>query len=706
MMCALAAGGAVADRVASVDPFIGTGGHGHVFIGANVPFGLVQLGPSQPVKGWDWCSGYHYSDSVMRGFSHTHLSGTGIGDLGDVLVLPANRRGVRSVSFSHANEKASPGFYAVNLPDAGVNVELTATRRTGWHRYTFAPSDSAFLRLDLLYGIGWDNPRQTRILEVNDSTVAGYRCSHGWADDQRIYFVARFSRPAVNAELSDTVATFAFAPSARPLLVKVGISAVDLAGARANLKAEGQGWDFDAVAADARKDWNDNLGRIDARFDNPRDERIFYTALFHTMTAPSVFNDVDGTYCGADRRRHRRAGNTYTTLSLWDTYRAAHPLYTLILPEMQQDLAQTFIDICDQQGKLPVWHLHGNETNCMVGNPGIIVLADLTLKGLAPDTMRAFEAMRKSAELDERGLADMKKLGYVAYDGTETKESVAKGLEYAIADAGIAEVARRLGLDDEARKFERRSEAFKRYYDPATGFMRALDSKGNFRSEKLNPFLTNHREDDYCEGTAWQYAWLVPQAPRKLIALHSSPERFTQMLDSLFIVEGDMGEGASPDVSGLIGQYAHGNEPGHHTIYLYNYAGRPDKAAPLLRKVMTELYTDAPDGLCGNEDVGQMSAWYILSAIGLYQVEPSGGKFVIGSPLVSEADVKVGQGRTFRIVAQGNSPRNIYVQGAALNGKPLNRSWLSYDEIMQGGTLTLTMGPEPSRFGTSPDELP
>ena len=693
-----------------VDPFIGTGGHGHVFLGANVPFGMVQLGPSQAVKGWDWCSGYHYSDSILLGFSHTHLSGTGIGDLGDILFLPVTSEGTDSSAFSHANEVCRPGYYKVLLDDSGVTAELTATTRTGFHRYTFPENaDSMLVKVNLAYGIGWDRPTDMQLNVENDSTISGYRYSSGWANDQKIYFYAQFSQPFTGYTQTDATTTLAFAPSQTPLLAKVGISPVSVANAKANLEAENGGWDFDGIAKQANDAWNAQLSKVDVQTDNMADKRNFCTALYHTMFAPAVFSDVNGEYRGADGEVHKGdpQSTNYTIFSLWDTYRAAHPLSTLIHPELQADYATTFTNIYREQGKLPVWHLHGNETDCMVGNPGVIVLGDLLMKGFVQDTTLAYEAMKNSVMLDERMLGALKQYGYIPYDAPGSEESVAKGMEYAIADNAVALAAALVGNEADSAYFTERANSYRHYFDPATRFMRGKSMAGSFREGEFDPYATSHRADDYCEGNGWQYVWLVPQNPHGLIELFGSDEQFVAKLDSLFTADSTLGEGASPDISGLIGQYAHGNEPSHHTVYLYNYAGQPAKAAPLLRQIMTELYNNDIDGLCGNEDVGQMSAWYVLSSMGLYQVEPTGGKFVFGSPMFKEATVNVGNGKEFTIRAIDNSPENIYIQSVTLNGQPYDKSYIDYKDIVKGGELEFTMGSTPSdTFGTAPEARP
>ena len=690
-----------------VNPWIGTGGHGHVFLGANVPFGLVQLGPTEHNQGWDWCSGYHISDSVLVGFGHTHLSGTGIGDLGDIGFLPVSHCCATETKFSHANETVRPGYYAIRLQDPNVFVELTATQRVGFHRYTFgADMNKAMLRIDLKQGIGWDNWRKSEIKLENPTMVTGFRQSVGWARNQYVYFAAEFSTPVtIKKQVGDSIMVLTIADVSQPVMVKCALSAVSVEDAKANLKAELPGWNFRETVAEADKVWNDELGKITVDTEDDEVRTIFYTALFHTMTAPSVFSDVTGNYRGADGKVYKGDFTNYTTFSLWDTYRAAHPLMTLIHPEKQKNMAETFLHIFEQQGKLPVWHLMGNETDCMVGNPGAVALADMVLKGFVDDKEAAFRAMKTSAMLDERSMDLLKQYGYLPYDKDSTFQTVAKGLEYALADDCIAKVAKLLGKKNDYKYFYNRSRGYKHYFDPKTKFMRGRGSDGSFH-EPFNPFKSVHTADDYTEGNAWQYTWLVPHDVHGLASLFGSEQRFIEKLDSLFIVSGDMGAEASPDISGLIGSYAHGNEPSHHIIYMYNYMGQPWKAAKLLRQTMKEMYFNDYDGLSGNEDVGQMSAWYVLSSVGLYQVEPAGGKYIIGSPLFDEAQINVGNGRTFTIRARNNSQENIYVQSAKLNGKPYSKTYLMFQDIVRGGTLELEMGSEPSAWGTQTKNRP
>lgn len=695
------------DYTQYVNPFIGTGGHGHVFLGANVPFGNIQAGPTQKKQGWDWCSGYHYSDSTVIGFGQMHLSGTGIGDLGDVSLLPMTNPSQREVKFSHRAEYVRPGYYSVMLA-SGIRVELTATQRVAFHRYSFpADATKGYIALNLAQGIGWDKMTSCKFKQESDKTITGFRMSEGWAKDQRVYFVAEFSEPVKLEENErDTIGIFSVASTNQPLLVKVGISAVSVENARENLQQELPGWNFASVVSKANADWNCELSKIAIKTQDERAKRIFYTALYHTMIAPSVFSDVNGEYRGADGKTHKGDFTDYTTFSLWDTYRAAFPLMTLIQPEMQRDLAETMLHIFKQQGKLPVWHLMGNETDCMVGNPGIPVLVDIALKGFNVDKKAVFEAVKASAMRDERGMGLLKKYGYIPCDLDPEKETVAKGLEYALADACIAKLAKQLGKTEDYKYFYKRSQSYRDFYfDKQTKFMRGVTSDHKFR-EPFDPFSTVHRQDDYTEGNAWQYVWLVPHDVHGLVAAFGGEKPFVSKLDSLFIVNGDMGAEASPDITGLIGQYAHGNEPSHHILYMYNYVGQPWKGADKIRYVLANLYHDDFDGLSGNEDVGQMSAWYILSSVGFYQVDPAGGRYVFGSPLFDEATLNVGNGKTFRVVAHNNSSENKYIQSAKLNGKPYTRSYIDFKDIVRGGTLEFVMGNKPSQFGVKPSDRP
>ncbi|NDV77961.1 GH92 family glycosyl hydrolase [Dysgonomonas sp. 511] len=715
-----------------VDPYIGTGDHGHVFLGANVPFGLVQLGPTNITEGWDWVSGYHISDSTIWGFTHMHLNGTGIGDLCDIALMPVvgnatlgkgvikdPNSGMYSF-FDRNTEKVKAGYYAVHLDRYNVDVELTATKRVGFHKYIFPESTESKVVIDLKSKINWDEPVETYLVQENDSTISGYRYSKGWANDQRVFFTARFSKPMKKFIVSEgqdvkegielkAVGVIGQAlfdtKDKEELYIKVALSPVSIENAKMNMQEELPGWDFQQTIADADKAWNEELNKIVIDVDDDAVRRTFYTALYHTMIAPSEFCDVDGDYRGADGQMHTNGGfKNYATFSLWDTYRAAHPLMTIIHPEKMSDIINTMLTIYKQQGKLPVWHLVGCETDCMVGNPGISVVADAILKGYGGfDKKLAYEAMKKSAMLDERGIKYMKEYGYIPYEKEE--EGLSKCMEYAIADWAIAQVAKEMGHNDDYEYFLNRSKAYKYYFDKETGFMRGLSADGKFRPN-FNPFESVHRENDYTEGNAWQYTWLVPHDIQGLLDLFGSKEAFVTKLDSLFVVEGHLGDHASPDISGLIGQYAHGNEPSHHVLYMYPYIGQPWKTADKVREVLSQLYHDQPAGISGNEDVGQMSAWYILSALGFYQVEPAGGKYIFGSPIVNKASVRVKDGKTFEIVAKNNSAANKYIQSVSLNGKPYDKYYISFADIASGGTLEFVMGDKPSdSWGTTVDVL-
>ena len=708
-----------------VDPYIGTGGHGHVFLGANVPYGAVQLGPTSIPQSWDWVSGYHISDTTVIGFAHTHLNGTGIGDLSDISLMPVTgevtyARGTEDDPqsgmwsyFSRENEQVRPGYYATRLDRYGIDVELTATKRVGLHKYTFPASEDAAVVIDLENGTCWDAPVEGYLTVVNDHTVCGYRYSTGWANDQRVYFTAEFSKPFKAFELYEggedggprsgellkgqrVYGRAAFdTQEDETIFVKVAISPVSIENARLNMQYELPDWDFAQTVRRAEESWNNELNKARISTQDESVKRIFYTALYHTMVAPSEFCDVNRDYRGADGQTYQNAPFVnYTTFSLWDTYRAAQPLMTILHPEMMPDIVNTMLHIYEQQGKLPVWHLMGCETDCMVGNPGIPVVADAVLKGVGGfDREKAYEALKTSAMLPERGMDLRMQYGYIPSD--LFNESVAYDMEYALADWTVAQVAKELGKEVDYAYFLDRSKSYKHHFDKNSGFMRGTDSKGAFR-EPFSPFASTHREDDYCEGNGWQYTWLVPHDVEGLQECFGSRERFIEKLDSLFIVSSDIaGDNTSPDISGLIGQYAHGNEPSHHIVYLYTMVGQPWKTADKVREILTTLYHDQPDGLSGNEDVGQMSAWYVLSSLGFYQVEPAGGRYFFGSPLVDKAELKVRDG-VFTVVARNNSAENKYIQRVTLNGEPYDKAWIDHKEIAAGGTLEFEMGPKPA----------
>ena len=693
-----------------VDQRIGTGGHGHVFMGANVPFGLVQVGPTSIPQDWDWCSGYHESDETVIGFSHTHLSGTGIGDLFDVTVMPVvgevkyargRHNDPESGLWSYADrtqEKYAPGYYSVPLKRYGVVAEMTATSRVGLHRYTFPASDEAAIVFDLQNGGCWDRAEETSIQQESATVISGWRFSRGWANNQKVYFVAEFSRPFESLEILPN-GRYARAnyktAEGEQLMLKVALSPVSVEGAKANLAAELRGWNFEATAAKAKRAWNEELAKVKVVGDDESAKRVFYTALYHTMIAPSEFCDVNGDYRGADGEVHTNPGHkTYTTYSLWDTYRAAMPLLTILQPERMSAMVNTMLNICDEQGRLPVWHLWGCETDCMVGNPGVISVADAVVKGVeGVDMDRAFEAIKRTSMHPGRGNGERMEYGYIPVD--KMHEAVAKDMEFAIADGAAANAARALGKSDDANYFDNRSHSYRNYFDSSIGFIRGLDSKREWRVP-FDPYFSSHGNSDYCEGNAWQYTWLVPQDVDGLVECFGSREKTIEKLDSLFSVSSAItGENASPDISGLIGQYAHGNEPSHHVTYLYTMLGQPWKSADRVREVLSVLYYDREDGLSGNEDVGQMSAWYVMSAMGMYEVEPAGGRYWFGSPIFDEVTLKVAGGE-FRILAENNSAENKYIQRVWLNGAEYDLPYLEHEQLMRGGELRFEMGSEPA----------
>ena len=708
------------DLTQFVDPRIGTGGHGHVFYGANVPYGFIQLGPTSIPQSWDWVSGYHVSDSTVIGFPHTHLSGTGIGDLHDINVMPV----VGEVTYSRGDassyetglwsysdrskEVVTPGYYRTHLSRYNVDVELTATKRVGFHKYTFLGNESPAIVFDMVNGGCWDKTTEAVIRVVNDSTVSGYRYSKGWADDQRVFFRAEFSRKFDNVEfiVNDSVKEGNMAKGAQlfarvnfaagnqePVYMKVALSPTSEEGAQLNMQTELSGWDFEKTIADAKAAWNKELNKVKVYTTDEASKKIFYTSLYHTLFAPSEFCDVDGDYYGADKQMHKGEGFVnYTTFSLWDTYRAAQPLMTILHPEKMSDIINTMLHIHQQQGKLPVWHLMGCETNCMVGNPGVPVVADAILKDIKGfDPELAFKALKESSMLPERGMEHRIEYRFIPAD--KMTEAIAYDMEYAIADWTVAQAAQKLGKQEDYEYFLKRSKSYKNYFDASTGFMRGKMLDGSWRTP-FSPYASSHREDDYCEGNAWQYTWLVPHDVEGLVECFGSKEAFVNKLDSLFLANGDMGEASSPDISGLIGQYAHGNEPSHHTVYLYTLVGQPWKTADRIKEILHTMYADQPDGLSGNEDVGQMSAWYILSSFGFYQVEPAGGKFVFGYPNFDKVEITVPAGK-FVIERENKGQQNNYIQGIVLNGTEYKKPWIEYADIMKGGELKFLMGDEP-----------
>jgi predicted alpha-1,2-mannosidase len=715
-----------------VDPLIGSGGHGHVFVGANVPFGAVQAGPDNIFKGWDWCSGYHYADSLIIGFAQTHLSGTGIGDLGDVLIMPyigaiklskgseENPFSGYCSKFSHDNEKVKPGFYSVKL-DNGVAVELTASERAGYHRYHFPSNSNAHIIIDLKEGIN-DQSTDTYIEQTNATTFKGYRFSKGWAKDQRLFFAIKISKPVTDFKVySDTALVngsngkgdaikglISFKHFSGDVDLKVGISPVSSDNALANINAEIPAWNFDEIAKKADQKWNDELSKIKIETSDAVNKKIFYTALYHTMIDPTLYNDDSGDYLGTDKKVCLHAPfNNYTVFSLWDTYRALNPLYTIIQPERVNDIIQSFLAIYKQQKKLPIWHLEGCETNTMPGLSSVQVLAEAFLKGFKGyDTTLAFEAVKNSMNRNERGSKFDKVFHYIPSDSM--KESVASALEYAVSSASVALMEKESGHTEDYNYFTKRYHNYQLYYDSSVGFMRGKLANGEWNpvfnpSQSSRPYI-----NDYSEGNAWQYLWLVPEDFEGLIGLLGSDEKFNTKLDSLFVIQSAPDPNAPPDIAGLIGQYAHGDEPSHATIYLYPYSGEQWKTAEKARFIMKNLYKDnTEEGMSGNDDCGQMSAWYILSSLGFYPVFPANGAYVFGSPLFDKASIRLPGNKTFTVEAVNNSTENKYIQKTDLNGLPYNKTFILYNDIMKGGTLKFTMGSKPNyNYGADKNDRP
>ena len=719
------------DYTAYVDPYIGSGEHGHVFVGANVPFGAVQVGPQNIFKGWDWCSGYHYSDSIIIGFSHTHLSGTGCSDLGDILLMPYtgevrtlrgeqdNIKGAASSYYSHANESVEPGYYSL-LMDNGVKAELTATERVALHRYTYPAEGERRLLINLKEGIG-DVAYDTYLKKVDEYTVEGYRFSKGWSPRHKVFFTLKSEQPiaslavfnddqpAGNDELKgeSVKGVITFKSDAPTVLVKVAISSVSCENALANLQAELADWNFDGVRNEATRKWNEQLACIDIDTPDERAKKIFYTAMYHMFIAPTLYCDVNGDFRGHDDKVYtNNTWKNYSTFSLWDTYRTLHPLFTIIKPQYVPDLVNSMLSIYDQQEKLPIWPLIGGETNQMPGYSAVPVIADAYLKGITGfDAERAYQAMVASSVYEKQnGVPYVLEKGYIPCD--KVREATSIAMEYAADDWGIALMAKKMGKTDDYQTYLKRGKYYAQYFDKSINFIRPKMNDGSWRTP-YDPFRSVHSVGDFCEGNGWHYTFFVPQHPEGLIALMGGDAPFIAKLDSLFTAEGEMGAEASPDISGLIGMYAHGNEPSHHVTYLYSYAGEPWKTAEKVRFIQDEFYTDQPEGVIGNEDCGQMSAWHVMSAMGFYQVNPSNGVYVFGSPLFPKATIHLPEGKTFEIVAQNNNKENIYIQSVTLNGQPYEKSYILYEDIMKGGNLTFVMGNTPSKaFGAAPENRP
>ena len=710
------------DYTQSVNPFIGTDFTGNTYPGAQAPFGMVQLSPDNGLPGWDRISGYFYPDSTIAGFSHTHLSGTGAGDLYDLIFMPVtlpykeNPQGGLGIYslFSHNDEEASAGYYRVKLQDYNINVELTATPRCGVQRYTFPKAESMVV-LNLKKAMNWDFTMDSKIEVVDSCNIRGYRFSEGWARGQKVYFATRFSRPFKKMEITDAdiklrgeqvgtsnIARFYFdTEEGDQVVVTTAISGVSMEGAQNNLKAEAPHNDFDKYLAEAKDAWNKQLSTIEVVGGNADDRVNFYTALYHSMIAPTIYSDVDGKYYGPDKQVHQANGWTnYSTFSLWDTFRAAHPLFTYTEPARVNDMVKSFIAFFEQNGRLPVWNFWGSETDMMIGYHSVPVIVDAYLKGIGDfDAEKALEACIATANIDEyRGIGSYKKNGYIPYNVTDKYNSenwsLSRTLEYAFDDFCIAEMAKKMGKTELANEFYKRSQNYRNVYNPATNFMQPIDDKGVFQP--------NFNPDEYtahiCESNAWHYFWSVQHDIKGLIALSGGQDKFAAKLDSMFTYIPAGNEELPIFSTGMIGQYAHGNEPSHHVIYLYNKVRQPWKAQKYAAEVMHKLYFNAPAGLCGNEDCGQMSAWYVFSAMGFYPVNPVSGEYEIGTPLFPEMRLNLKNGKTFTVLAPNVSRENIYIQSVKVNGKPYDKSYITHQQIMDGATVEFVMGNQPGEI--------
>lgn len=711
-----------------VNPFIGTGGHGHTYPGATVPFGMLQVSPDNGISKWDWCSGYHYSDSITIGFSHLHLSGTGIGDLGDIRFMPINKKVNLEKTiktrddipyksrYSHAQETAETGYYSVFLKDHNIKAEVTSDLRTAFHQYTFAKNDMQSLIIDLGFAFNWDKPELTQITIEDKFTVSGYRHSTGWAKNQKVFFVAKFSKSikdfdlVSNQEYSNETSVRGTKTSAQLYLnnlgeekleVKVSLSSVSIKNAFENLVENKE--NFGTAKVKASNNWNETLSKIEVESSTDSLKTIFYTALYHAQLAPVTFSDVNGEF-RMENDSIVKAENftTYSTLSLWDTFRAQQPLLTILEPQRVAEIIHSMLRYYEHKKSLPVWTLYGNETNTMTGYHSIPVIAEAYIKGIKGfDIQKAYEAMKTTMMQDKRGLNHYKKYGYIPYSLLD--ESVTITLEFAYNDWCVAQVAKSLGKHEDYEYFIKRSNAYQYLYDKNTGFMRGKSEGGKTWREPFDPKHSAHRINaDYTEGNAWQHSWFVPHNVENFIALHGGSEIFSKRLEQLFTESSEItGDNISSDISGLIGQYAHGNEPSHHIAYLFNRAKKPWRTQFWVREILKSQYNTTPMGLSGNEDCGQMSAWYVLSSIGLYSMNPASGDYEIGSPIFEKTTITISPEKFFIIEAEHVSDKNIYIQSATLNNKVFNQTFISHQQILEGGTLRFVMGPEPNKnWGT------
>jgi len=697
-----------------VDPFIGTGGHGHTFPGATVPFGMVQLSPDNPSRGWDWTSGYHYSDSILLGFSHTHLSGTGVGDLLDILVMPfysdqpfpentENKYRRVFSKYKHEDELAEPGYYSLKYDNGNIKAELTTTERVGFHKYVFHKENTKIL-LDLGYAQNWDRPNLSRIEIIDNKTVVGFRKSMGWATNQPTYFAIEFSEPFTNSlfnnkelvegefvECKEAQAVFSLdLRTNTTVMMKVAISSASIDGAVKNLKSEIPDWDFEKVRSEASAKWETELSKIKITTSDLNSKKIFYTAMYHSFVAPYLFSDSNNEYYGANGKTQKAKNyNKYTLFSLWDTFRALHPLTTITKPEIVDDFVKSMLSFYDEYELLPTWDLLSNETNVMIGYHAVPVIYDAYKKGLTTaDPEKIFEAMKTSAMQDDFGIEHFKKYGYIPSE--LELEAVSKVLEYSYDDWCIAQMAKDLDHDEDYKYFMKRADAYKLLFDKSVGFMRGKDKDGNF-VKNFSPTHVEHRKTDYTEANAWQYTWHVLHDVKGLINLFGNEKNFIEKLDLLFTTSSEMEGEVSPDISGLIGQYAHGNEPCHHIPYLYSHTNQEWKGAEQIDQIRKTMYKAEPDGLAGNDDCGQMSSWYVFSSIGFYPLNPADGKFWFGTPQFNEAIISVNDEKKFKVVAENLSNDNIFIGSVELNGKKLNRNYITYNEIMNGGALKFSM---------------
>ena len=706
-----------------VNVFVGTGGHGHTYPGATLPFGMVQLSPDNVNEGWDWSSGYNYSDSTIAGFSHTHLSGTGIGDLCDISVMPSvgikpDTSAITSL-FSHQKEKASPGFYSVHLRDFNIDASFTTTERSGFHKYVFPASSDAMLRFDLGFRKNWDWTNDCFFKQINDTTFIGYRHSSGWAPDQKIYFAIKLSKPVKQLTLFQNKKQIAFTEArgvdvkaclqfntvnGENILMKVGLSTANTEGALQSLD-EIKGWNFDAVKQKAEDIWEKELSKIAIKANADSTKVIFYSALYHTFLAPTLFTDLNGNYRGKNGKIQTSDKPIFTTHSLWDTFRAANPLLTITQPKMIPDIMNSFLKFYDQYGLLPVWDLHFNETNTMTGYHAIPVIADAILKDIKGfDVQKAYEAMKASSMQNTRATDLYRNYGYIPHD--KQHENVTITLEYAYDDWCIAQVAKKLNKPEDVAYYIKRANFYRNLFEPITGFFRPRLSDGTWATP-FDPLRSEFQTNPYTEGNAWQHTFFVPHDVKGLKDLYPEKDGLLKKLDSLFSIDSKLTGTPVGDITGLIGQYAHGNEPSHHIAYLYNYLGEPWKTANMVRRITTEQYQNSPQGLSGNEDCGQMSAWYVFSALGFYPVNPASGEYVFGCPMINEAIIKVADDKKFTIKVANNSASNKYIQSVRINGKAYSKTFINHATLMKGGTMKIIMGSNPnSKWGVNIDSFP